>query len=426
MRAIAFILALALLTTAAASGAAPSPSSPSIAPGWRAEVASLLSRRARAVVEGNRGVFDETMAGAPALFRLHKGLWFERLRPLPLGSYSLELSEDDYEDLAPALAGRIVADEVHVVHAIERLAFARYDERPTSEDLYLTVVRRGARWSVIDDDGLDRLGLLSARNLWDFADVRRLERGGVMVLYQSGRTTAERILTATIGAVARTRRAWPYPWRGRVVVVIPESSRQLSRILQTTFDLGPFVAFAGSSVERAGGGYRLVGHRVFVQPDTFFDTSRAYQEETLGHELLHVASRSQTGAFTPAWLEEGVAQLYGERAVPGIPELARRVRAGTFERRLPEDYQFAIGTRADIQLSYQASAHFTGYLRERFGPAAGARLYRAVGREQPVSFGTGRYHLDRAARRAFGSSLRDLERAWSRRLAKNPGDREIG
>ncbi|HEV2685585.1 MAG TPA: hypothetical protein VGW79_03010 [Actinomycetota bacterium] len=388
---------------------------------WHTAVQGLLQQRARAVMTGAKGTFDATMALAPGAFRASKDTWFSRVRALPLGSYTLSFDPNGYQDLADALLQRPAADEVHVATVLEQIALKPYDATPSSEDLFLTVVRRGATWSIVSDTDLDSIGLLSFRNVWDFAPVGQIARDGVLVLYQGDRATAQRILTATIAAIAYDNGRWPLTWPGRIVMIIPQSTRELSRILQTTFDLGPFVAFTASSESRPSGQYRLSGNRVYVQPGTFFNTPVAYQQDTLSHELLHVATRGYAGGFTPSWMDEGDAQAYGQRQQPALVDVRARVQDHTFTGVLPEDFEFSLGSDDDIHDSYQEASSFVLYLISRFGKSAGANLYRALGNESPVSFGTAGYHLDHACRAAFGVGFADLERAWAQKIRKEFG-----
>jgi hypothetical protein len=238
----------------------------------------------------------------------------------------------------------------------------------------------------------------------------------VVLYHPSDRAGARRILADTLGAVATIRSAWPYAWRARVVVMVPSTARELTRIFQATFDLGPFVAFTSSSVEREPR-WRLTGHRVFVQPDTFFAYGQGTRRTFLDHELLHHATRASSGPFIPSWLEEGVAQFYGERTTR-LRDLPARVRAGTFDGRLPEDWEFVVGSTSDIRTSYDESLSFTSFLDRRFGRRSAARLYRALGAVPADSLGTALYHLDRAARRLFDMPLAGLERAWASGLRR--------
>ena len=388
---------------------------------WRAAVQQLIQQRARAVMNGDKRAFDATMSFAPAAFRASRDTWFSRIRALPLGSYTLSFDPNGYQDLVAALSTRPAGDEVHVATVLEQIALKPYDATPSSEDLYLTVVRRAGTWSIVSDSDLESIGLLSFRNVWDFAPVGQLARDGVLVLYQGDRPTAQRILTATIAAIAYDNTHWPLRWPGRIVMIIPRSTSELSRILQTTFDLGPFVAFTASSESRPNGKYRLTGNRVYVQPGTFFSTPVAYQQDTLSHELLHVATRGYAGDFTPSWMDEGDARDYGQRSQPALVDVRARVANRTFTGQLPEDFEFSLGSDDDIHTSYEEASSFVLYLISRFGKNAGANLYRALGNESPVSFGTARYHLDHACRVAFGVGFADLERAWAQKIHKEFG-----
>lgn len=379
---------------------------------WRNDVAALLARRARAVEAGDERAFAATMAGAPAAFVERSRDWLRRLRALGLASYDLRLEPDGFGDLATALHASPQADEVHVVEVVQRTALRGYDAAPATETLFLTVARGGGEWAVVADDDLDDVGLESARNLWDFGAVRRLERGGAMVVFHPGRDpAANRLLRETLAGVGAVREAWPYRWDGRVLVMVPGTIPELERIFQSTFDLGPFVAFTSSSVEREGG-WLLTGHRVFVQPDTFFDYPEATRRVFLDHELLHHATRAASGPFVPSWLDEGVAQLYGEQTA-ATTQVAARARAGRFDGRLPEDWEFTAGPRPDIHVAYDESLSFVAYLAGRFGRNAPARLYRTLGAVPSDALGTGRYHLDRAARRLFRATLATLELDWA-------------
>lgn len=354
------------------------------------------------------------MRFAPKAFRLRTLEAMRRVYGLGLVSYKLELSDDGYLDLVDGLRARPKGDEVHVVEAIERLRLRGIDAVASSDAIVFTVVRRGRTWSVVADDGLSDLGVLPARAMWDFGAITRIRSAGVSVLTHGRASVARRLQSSVLEARRRVNERWPYRWPQQVAVVLPRSPSELGAILQTSFDLSPFVAFATSSVDRAEGAFVLGAHRVYVQPETFFSNSRAYQDDTLSHELLHLATRPHAGAFTPAWLDEAVAQNYGERRLPRTPILASRARSGRFDGRLPREHEFIIGTRDSIHLAYEESSDFVAYLQRRFGTNAGARLYRAMGRERPDRAGNATYHLDHATRAAFKVGFSALQRAWAR------------
>jgi hypothetical protein len=227
------------------------------------------------------------------------------------------------------------------------------------------------------------------------------------------------MLDATRAARSTVARVWPVPWRqNRIVVMIPSTVEELARILQTTFDLSTFVAFAASSVDRSED-WRLTGTRIFLHWPNFRRYGASFQRTILQHELLHHATAETTGPFVTAALDEGVAQYYGESEFdPAVPQLRQRVRAGRFEPRLPEDWFFIAGPANDIFLAYEEAVHFIAYVGARFGRDAGAKLYRAAAANSAIAPGTWRYHLDRASREVLGVPLDGLERDWARAVTR--------
>ena len=390
---------------------------------WMVEVREMLARRSAAVVSGDERTFAATMDGAPQAFRSDRLTWFRRIRALPIGVYSLDLTQEEYGDLTrPVDQRRHPGAEVHVIQVKERIGFRSYDASPSAEDAFLTVVKGPRGWSVVSDDDLESLALQSNRYLWDFGPVAKLEGGGVMVVFHPAeRAVAANILRSAQAARSTVKRSWPIPWRrDRIILMIPSTVGELARILQTTFDLSTFVAFAATSVDRSAEGWRLSGARVFLHWPNFRRQGESFQRVILQHEFTHRASFEVSGPYVPSFMDEAVAQFYGEQGFPHpVPELRASVRSGRFDGHPPADYRFTIGPPADIYLSYEKAIHFLTYVGERFGRAAGAKLYRAIGAENPVSPGTWRYHLDRACRAALRVSFATLERDWARAVLKD-------
>ena len=409
MRKRAPALALAVVAALALPSFAQTPTPES----WKSAVDRVLKEQARAIGSGDEAAFRSTIAGGDPAFVRRSLTMFQRLRALPVARLDFRRDPNGFEDLARALPRTVRGNEVHLVQVVQRLWLRGFDRDPDVEGAFLTVVRRGSRWTIFDDEDVDDLGLQSARGLWDFGPLRLARGANTLALFHPvDRGAATRMLEDLRRGIARTKRAWPYPWDGRVVLAVPDSAAELERIFQSTFDLSPFVAFTSSSVERTPSGWRLSGHRIYVQPDNFFRYGATQRMTYLGHELLHYATRAYSGPFVPAWFEEGVAQFYGEPP-RSLPTLARRVVTRTFDGRLPEDWEFTVGSKADIQNSYEESLSFAAYLADRFGRGAPARLYRALGATPPESPGTARYHLDRVARSVLGATFASLELDWA-------------
>ena len=392
---------------------------------WQVEVRAMLARRAAAVVGDDERTFNATMAGAPAAFRTNRLTWFRRMHVLPIGVYRLDYTGEEYGEVTRAEdRAHYAGHEVHVIQVKERIGFRGYDVAPQAEDVFLTVLKTSRGWSVVSDTDATDLALLSERELWDFGPVEKIEGGGVMVVYHPAlRSAARTVLAMGEAARRKVKTLWPLPWHDdRVVVMIPTTVSELQRLLQTTFDLSTFVAFAAASVDRSVDGWRLVGPRVFLHWPNFRSQSAAQQRIILQHEFTHRASFEVSGPYVQSFNDEGIAQYYGEQQYsPVVPDLRLRVRQHRFGGHLPPDFQFSAGPPDDIYLAYEEAVDFTAYIAGRFGKAAGARLYRAIGAESTIGPGTWRYHLDHACRVLFHAGFPRLESDWARATTKELG-----
>jgi hypothetical protein len=186
----------------------------------------------------------------------------------------------------------------------------------------------------------------------------------------------------------------------------------LARLIQSTFDLDNFVAFAYSTVDLAEG-VDYTGHRILVNPEAFSGRSSTTVLEILAHELLHVATRDSAGPFVPIFMDEGFADYVGNDADPsGLSFFDAEVAAGVFSGRLPLDYEFTVGSGTEIYRSYQESQSAVRYFISRWGLADFVRLYRDLGRTR-IAAGTPRYQIDRALREVTGLGYEEFERAWA-------------
>ncbi|MCA1832653.1 MAG: hypothetical protein ABR548_03640 [Actinomycetota bacterium] len=381
---------------------------------WQQQAQKLLTARAAAVQKGDLPEFTRTMRGAPAPFVKARRQWFDRIRTLPLGSYSLTLAQDQFGDLALPADTRNYKGDVHIVQVKERIAFKGFDRSPAEEDLFLTLRNSGGAWSVVADTDRENLFLMSMRNIWDFGPVQTTSRSGILVItHPAQRSAASTILSDAIAARTTARKRWPYPWRDPIIIMVPSTVSELARVLQTQFDLSSFVAFASSSLTRDKD-WSLTGDRVFLHWSNYSRYDTGYRRLILDHEFTHLATRAATGPYVQSFMDEGTAQYYGEAAAGNAAPYTRtRVRSGRFTGRVPEDWFFTAGPPEDIYLAYELSLSFITYLGKRFGHNAGARAYQATAAEKPVSPGTWRYHQGLAFRRTFGVGFESLERGWA-------------
>jgi hypothetical protein len=377
-----------------------------------AGIRALLEQRQEAMLGGDERDFMATVDGSHPGFEERQRLLFEGFQRIGLTEYRLELTDRYWPELT---TGREVAEygsaaRPTLLHVEERYRLRGFDAQPALDDLYLTFVRRGGEWLVASDSDLADLMLLTGRKLWEFGPIETQRSEHFLYLSHPDRRSAgQAILGSAEQALSRLNEAWPLPWSRQVVLLAPSSTEELRRILQATFDLDVFVAFAYSSVDRRLD-YDLTGHRIIFNWENFSQHDETVQQTILVHELLHVATREMTGPMVPAFVEEGLAEWASKGG--STYQLNRRVAGATFDRELPRDYQFFTGPDEDILLSYEESYTAARYAVARYGTDAVARMYRILGgvRQEP---GTPLYHVDRAMRRAFGTDLETFQDRWA-------------
>lgn len=371
-------------------------------------VQRVLDARAAALREGDREAWLATVdPAAPASFRAAQSRQYDGLRQLPLAEFSLHARIDDTGDFGPAVAGRyrtrVFLPETRQVHRL-----AGYDDRKAVDRLWLTFVERGGGWYVGGDDDLDAVGLETARGLWDLGPVATLDTDHFLVVHHPEQ--ADR--AATLAAIAEEAFAvldarWDRPWSGRVPLVLPGSVEELEELMQSTIDLDNYVAFVSYDALRDDG-FVATAPRIYIQDRNLSRYGRAFQVETIVHELVHAATVPLAGPFIPAWVHEGVADWVATGHPSGL-----RPPAGT-DGRLPRDYEFITGGRDAIVRSYAESRSVTSFLADRHGSRAPADLFAAAG-EGKLAAGSVDHHLDQAVRRVTGQAFTEFESAWARR-----------
>ncbi|HVM39693.1 MAG TPA: hypothetical protein VM618_02800 [Acidimicrobiia bacterium] len=327
---------------------------------------------------------------------------------VPFESYRLLLRADDVRDLSRAVEGRRGADELRIPAVEARYRLAGIDATDMVESRWYTFVRRGDRWFVNADDDLDDLSLLTQRHLWDAGPVAFTGADRVTVMSAPGdadRAEALRAIAEEGYDRLRSTLDWEAP--PKVLLVLPRSVDELEAMLQTTFDLTNFVAFAVADVDRGpdANQWTWTSPRVFAQETNLSRHSRDFQVETLHHELVHVVGFPKAGPHIPNWLHEGHADFLA------LGRPAPSAVAGS-DGSLPLDHQFVTGGRDRILRSYRESTSAAAFLAEAKGPDAPSRLFEVLGavRLEP---GTWRYHLDQALEEVYGAGVEEFEAAWN-------------
>ena len=364
-----------------------------------------------------------TLATDSPAFVARQKAFFDRVQTLPLASYRLTAAWDRYGDLVrPSDRARYPgAETVSIPVTEERYRIRGFDPAAAVEDMFLTFVLRDGRWLIAEDTDLDDLTLYSGRHLWDLGPVEQARRGYLLQLSHpcgdaACPATEHDYLALAEVALQRVDSIWSGPWDRDIVLLIPDDQDELRRLIQATFDLDDFVAFAYSSVDVADG-VEYTGHRMIVNPPGFSGRSDESVVGILSHEMLHIAARHVAGPFVPFFVDEGIAEYVGTagNAAP-LGFFESEVAAGRFDGRIPEDFQFTVGTGTDIYRSYQTSHSVVRYFISRWGIRDFVRFYRLLGSHQIVA-GTADYHLSKALKKVTGLDLDAFEKAWADSIA---------
>jgi hypothetical protein len=383
----------------------------------RAEIQALLDRRSDAFMARDRAAFLDTVDPGHKSFRAQQLQMFEGADPIRFGSYRLVANWSRYGDLVRAkdVARYPGASGVSIPLTEERYRVAGFDDEPAVEDVFLTFVERDGEWFVASDTDLDDVGFFSVRHPWDFEPVVTSESEHFLAISRpcsgDGSLCADsNLLDIAEEALARTDQTWTTPWTDKVVLVVPPSGEALQRMIQATFDVDKFVAFAYSTVDPRTLGY--VGDRILVNPSVIAGRPRSEVVQIMAHELLHVATRDVSGPFVPLFIDEGLAEVAGYGSTPGLRYFDAIVAGGLFDRTLPEDFQFVSGDGNEIYLSYQEAQSAVRFFFDRWGRERFLRLYRLIGKAR-IAPGLATWHVERAMRKVTGLGLRGFEKAWA-------------
>lgn len=411
-RAVVALSSVALL--AVPSIAAHGPRASEVVDEDRDAIQALLDRRATALLEKDRTAFVATVWPEARDFRLRQHALFESLhvnRGLGLEAYDLTAEWGIYGDLARSLS-RPHYDGLEAISlplTRERYRMSRLDDRPVEQDQYLTFVKDGDEWFVAADDDLEDVGLFTQRNLWDFTPLRVEASDNFILAMPSCRddcpASPEVILPAAESAARAVRERWSLLWDGRILLIAASSHEQLAAILQATYPVDNYVAFAFWTGEG-----NAAGPRVILNPRAFTGVTAERATSVLTHELLHVAALPHSGPLMPHFVDEGVAQYVQYGSASG--HVADASAASRSDPRVPANHEFYVGTPNEILRSYQRSLSVVGFLAAEHGSGSVERFYRRLGRAGDGP-GTARFHLDRELRRVFGFDFRSLERRWA-------------
>ncbi|MEF2526086.1 hypothetical protein [Streptomyces sp. CS62] len=281
-----------------------------------------------------------------------------------------------------------------------------YDTAPAGSAREVRLTKSAGRWTVTGDTAAPG----APPQPWDQGPLEVVRGAHALVLRAgSGGPHPADVAADADRAVPAASAAWPRPWAGRVVVLVPPTQEAMAALLGR-----PPAAYTGMAAVTTGstGGAAGPADRIVVNPAAYSQLSAAGRSVVLTHEATHAATRRATTERTPLWLSEGFADWAAYRGTPtapadAAPALARAVRRGDLPAGLPADRDFAFGADPDaLARAYEGAWLACRLIAESRGDGALVRLYERAGREP----------LDTALGEELGLDGAELARAWRERL----------
>ncbi|MCU1593052.1 MAG: hypothetical protein JWO12_444 [Frankiales bacterium] len=372
-------------------------------------VRQLLATRAAAVLHKDKDAFLATVDPGARAFQARQGALFDALGVVPLATWRYDLDptrERRHTAALDALRGVWWSPNVTLHYAL-----TGFDRSPTVQPQGLTFVERGGRWYLGAEDDFARMGHPTSRDLWDGGPVVLARGASCLVLgHPKNAALVRQLVVECDAAVPRATAVWGRGWGRRVVLLVPDSEKELASIVPDSGDLSQIAALATAELVSPGAGYHPVGDRVLINPSNFRSLGALGRRVVLAHEITHVASRASTGPQVPTWFVEGLADYVGYLGVDlplslSAEELRADVRGGKLPTRLPLDGDFD-GSRKDLAQTYEMSWLAVVWMAKTYGQSTVLQVYREAGADsRPGALG-------RAVRHHLHLTVPEVTRAW--------------
>jgi hypothetical protein len=367
-----------------ATGAPASTADPDLVPRRAAAVRAVLARRSAALLHRDLAGWTATLDPAATAYRQTQLAVFTNTAAVPFASYYYEVDDSDVAAATVLSSGRLL------VAVTLRYALRGFDPRPTAVRDYLTFSTGSTgstgdgAWRLAGDTDGAAKGLTTGRDLWDFGPVIVVHGQRSLVLAHPASAALAHTLASTAdAAVPRVTAFWGTGWARLVVILVPDSQDELRRIVGTSQDLSQIAALATAEIGGSPGAANAVGDRVAINPKTFGTLGALGRRVVITHEITHVASRAVTGASSPTWLVEGLADYVGFKGTSSslrfdAAELAHAVDAGHLPTALPSSADFA-RAGSTLSLDYEEAWLACRFIVSRSDEATLIAFYRQVG-----------------------------------------------
>ncbi|MCO1581692.1 basic secretory family protein [Crossiella sp. SN42] len=387
-----------------------------------AAVAELLRRRAEAVLRRDEATFLATLdPNADSAFNTAQRNMFVNLAGVPLSSWRYQVEPAEALGTSGLTSYAPDADELYSPRVELSYAIGGGDAVATTRPMGYLFARYGDSWYLTSDSALEAQGRRTWRGPWDFGPCQVLTtNSGIVLGHRANQALAQRVAKELDAAVRAVSEVWGREWSQRVVVVLPETTRELQAMVGSEFAVDSIAAVA--LADRVDHEQQLVeGARIVFNPKTATRLSASALRVVLRHEITHVAARAATVDGAPMWLLEGFADYVGYRGsgiapTEAAPDLTRRVRAQDGVLDLPADTDFRSGGQR-LDVAYQSSWSLSAHIAERYGEATLVELYRRLARAGQ----TDTAGQDRILREVLGIDRAKLLVGWREFLRKTYG-----
>jgi hypothetical protein len=367
----------------------------------------LLAKRAKAVVDRDRGAFLATVDRRQKTYYQRQATLFARIRTVPFSDFDYRLDPGDLRS-AGRLRRHYRAEQVQLAPVQVRYKFRGQDASPVLARASFTFVLTGSGWRIAGP-GDSSMRRRDDAEIWDSGEVRTARSARTLIVHHPGHEgLAQRLLGVADRAYAQVDVAWTGGWERRAVILVPRDQDEAERLVGAR-NLSRVAAVASSSVE-SGAAERVLGNRIVVNTDNVVRYNGLTLQILVTHEMTHVATRT-LGDAVPLLLVEGFADWAALKPV-GLPfdvtrpALNAAVDNGRFDGRLPADPDFR---GPDAAVAYDEGSAFCLWVASTYGTGKLQALYRKFR-------GSGRTHegeLNQGFRSVLGISRQTAERRWA-------------
>jgi hypothetical protein len=368
------------------------------------ELARLLAKRAKAVRDDDRAAFLATVDKRQKAFYKQQAILFANMRTVPFSTLTYEITD---RRTSTRLRSRYHADQAVEVQVQASYRFKGQDASPVLARHSYTFVLTRSVWRIAGRGDSQRRP--DDTEIWDNGPVRTVRSTRTLIVYHPGqKALAGRLLRVADRAYGQVGAAWTGRWERKAVILVPRDEQEAERLVGAR-DLSRVAAVASSSVE-SGVTERVLGNRIVVNTDNVVRYNPLNLQVLITHEMTHVATRT-LGDGVPLLLVEGFADWaalkpLGYPFAVTRPNLARAVREGRFDGRLPGDGEFRDN---DAAVAYDEGSAFCLWVADTYGAGKLQALYREFKGSDP----TGPTELDRGFRRVLHLSLKKAQGRWA-------------